>query len=114
MSLHVVNGSNSDEQCRLYDRIVAVVKEDAERKEETKEALGDLKKEGKGKGFSDMRMKALIKLARRELESDAARAKRLAEAEETDLANAELGAFKNTPLGRHADRAQTHVGAMAG
>lgn len=100
---------------RLFDRIVLVMREEAEAKAEAKEAISDLKKEAKGQQLSDLRIKALIARARRELEPEAARLKRVALAEELEHLEAALGVFRNTPLAQHAIQraARTHVGAMA-
>lgn len=77
------------------DRFVRLLEQQAE----TRADLADLRKEAKGNGHDP---KALLTLAKRQLETEDQRAKRVALDEEIARIEAALGAFAHTPLGRSA------------
>jgi uncharacterized protein (UPF0335 family) len=84
------------DRARSYvDRFVRLLQEKAD----LAESIADLKTEAKGAGFVP---KALVELAKREMETAEQRAKRVELAEEIERLEAALGVFVGTPLGRSA------------
>lgn len=99
--LHKKIGSH--DQVRSYiDRFVRLLTEKAE----LAESIADLKKEAEGNGFVP---KALVELAKRELETAEQKAKRVTLAEEIERLEAALGVFVGTPLGRSAVERTAHA-----